>query len=187
MRTFKLQVQMSVDGYMSGPNGEMDWLTYPEGEDISAYTTGLAERVDTIVLGRKLAEGFIPHWAAGPEDEPKEAVDQINRAHKVVISRTLTASPWENTVIEGGDLTETVTRLKERAGGDLIVYGGGTLVAELIARQLIDELHVFVNPVALGGGMPVFGGPGAYRGFRLVDARPFACGITALRLEPKRS
>ncbi|MGX2995117.1 dihydrofolate reductase family protein [Streptomyces sp. JNUCC 64] len=187
MRKLKLQVQVTVDGYMAGPNGEMDWMTFPDGEDLTAYTTALTESFDTILLGRRLAEGFIPHWAAGPEGEPKEAVDQINEARKVVVSRTLTESPWENTVVEGGDLTEVVQRLKAEPGKDVIAYGGGTLVADLIARELVDELHLFVSPTAIGAGMPVFGGAGPYRNFRLVGAHPFACGITALHLEPKRS
>ena len=60
MRKLKLQVQTTVDGYMAGPNGEMDWTTVPWTDDISAYTDALTQPVDRIVLGRKLAEGFIP-------------------------------------------------------------------------------------------------------------------------------
>lgn len=67
MRKLKLQVQTTVDGYMGGPQGEMDWLTFPWTDDFTAYVTGLMENVDHIVLGRRLAEGFIPTWAAGPE------------------------------------------------------------------------------------------------------------------------
>ncbi|MFJ6216979.1 dihydrofolate reductase family protein [Streptomyces sp. NPDC092296] len=72
-------------------------------------------------------------------------------------------------------------------GGDIIAYGGGTLVSELIAQDLLDELHLFVNPTALGSGRPVFPDTGARRRFRLVSAHPFACGITALHLAPERS
>ncbi|MGK5739366.1 dihydrofolate reductase family protein [Micromonospora sp. URMC 103] len=186
MRKLKLQVLTTVDGYMGGPNGEMDWMTFPWTDDISSYIDALTKPVDTILLGRRLAEGFIPAWAAGPPGEAQESIDWMNDTPKVVISRSLTESPWDNAVVAGGDLTETVTRLKDRPGGDIITYGGATLVRELIARGLLDELHLFVNPTAIGAGLPVFPTDGAYQRLRLVAARPFDCGVTALHFEPKR-
>jgi dihydrofolate reductase len=71
VRKFKLQVQPTVDGFMGGPNGEMDWTTVPWSTDAEAYADALSESVETIVLGRKLAEGFIPAWASGPEGESR--------------------------------------------------------------------------------------------------------------------
>ncbi|WP_152202198.1 dihydrofolate reductase family protein [Georgenia thermotolerans] len=186
MRTFKLQVQTTVDGYMAGPNGEMDWLTCPWSDDLDAYVNTLTESVDTIVLGRRLAEGFIPAWAAGPEGEDQASIDWMNSTPKVVFSRTLTESPWENAVV-AADLAETVKELRAQPGGDIIAYGGGGLVAGLLAEGLLDELHLFVNPTAIGAGMPVFPSLDAYHRLRLVAARPFACGIAALHLAPHPS
>ena len=187
MRKFKLQVQTTLDGFMAGPNGEMDWLTHAWTDDLGAYVTALTDPVDCIVLGRRLAEGFIPHWASLPAGEPRSSVDKMNATPKVVISRTLTESPWENAVVAGGDLAETVNGLKARPGGDMIAYGGGTLVRGLIERGLLDELHLFVNPAAIGAGMPVFPNVGARQRFRRVAARPFECGVTVLHLEPARA
>ncbi|MGA5558542.1 dihydrofolate reductase family protein [Streptomyces lavendulocolor] len=186
MRTFKLQLQMSVDGYMAGPNGEMDWLTFPWTDDINAHLDALTAPVDCIVLGRRLAEGFIPAWAAGPEGEDQASIDKMNDTPKVVVSDSLTESPWENAVVAGGDLTKIVAELKARPGGDIITYGGATLAQRLIAADLLDELHLLVNPVALGTGLPVFPSTGAHQRFELVAARPFDCGITALHLAPTR-
>ncbi|WP_328994232.1 dihydrofolate reductase family protein [Kribbella sp. NBC_01245] len=183
MRKLKLQVQVSVDGYMAGPNGEMDWMTFDWADDINAYLDALTEPVDTIVLGRKLAEGFIPAWASQPEGEDQASIDKMNNTPKVVITNTLTESPWDNTVVAGGDLAKIVNDLKAQPGGDLIVYGGGTLVASLIAEGLIDDLHLLVNPTAIGAGMPVF--PKASTALTLVAATPFECGITALHYQPK--
>jgi dihydrofolate reductase len=187
MRRFKLQVQTTVDGYMAGPNGEMDWLTGPWTDDLNDYVDGLTQSVDTIVLGRKLAEGFIPAWESGPEGETQESIDWMNNTPRVVISNTVTESPWKNAVVAGGDLGQTVNRLKAEQGGDMIAYGGGTLVSSLIAGGLLDELHLFVNPTAIGTGMPVFPTAGGYQRLRLVTARPFDCGITALHYEPEGS
>jgi dihydrofolate reductase len=185
MRKFKLQVQTTVDGYMAGPNGEMDWMTFPWTDDVNAYIGALMKPVDCIVLGRKLAEGFIPAWESGPEGEDKESIDWMNNTPKVVISNTLTESPWENAVVAGGDLAETVNQLKAQPGGDMIAYGGGTLVSDLIAKGLLDELYLFVNPTAVGRGMSVFPNLDTNQQLRLVEARSFDCGITALHLEPK--
>jgi dihydrofolate reductase len=189
LRTFKLQVQTTVDGYMAGPNGEMDWLTFPWSDDVGAYIDAMTKPVDTIVLGRRLAEGFIPAWASGPEGETQKSIDWMNSTPKVVISNSLTESPWpdSNAVIANGDLARTITEVKAKPGGDMIAYGGGTLVSSLIAEGLLDELHLFVNPAAIGAGMPVFPNLEANQQLRLVAARPFECGITALHLEPKRS
>lgn len=186
MRTFKLQVQVTVDGYMAGPNGAMDWMTMPWSQDLNDHVTALTDAVDCIVLGRRLAEGFIPHWAAGPEDEDQASIDTMNETPKVVISDSLTESPWENATVAGGDLAETIRELKSAAGGEIITYGGGTLVANLIAGDLLDELHLFINPTAIGSGMPVFPDEGAPHPLRLVSARSFDCGITALHYEPAR-
>ena len=186
MRKFKLQVQTSVDGYMAGPNSEMDWLLFPWTDDVGAYIKKMTENVDCIVLGRKLAEGFIPAWASGPEGETQEAIDWMNTTPKVVISNSLGASPWDNAEVAGGDLRTSIDELKAKPGGDLIAYGGSTLVSSLIAEGLLDELHLFVNPTAIGAGLPVFP-DNAYQRLQLVKAQPFECGIVALHLEPKRA
>ena len=186
MRKLKLQVQTTADGYMGGPNGQMDWTTHPWTEDLNTYIDALTEPVDTIVLGRRLAEGFIPAWASGPPGEAQESIDWMNNTPKVVISNSLTESPWDNATVAGGDLAEVVNRLKAQPGGDLVTYGGSTLVSSLIARELIDELHLFVNPTAIGAGLPVFPDNGAYQRLRLVDARRFDCGMAVLHLEPAR-
>ena len=186
MRRLKLQVQTTIDGYMAGPDGELDWLTGNWTEDIGDYINALTASVDCIILGRHLAEGFIPAWASRPEGEPEDTIDWMNTTPKVVISRTLAASPWENAVVAGGDLTETINELKSQPGGDLIVYGGVTLVQDLIARELIDDLYLFVNPVAIGAGKSVFPDRSLVWRFLLAGAQPFACGVTALHLQPMR-
>jgi len=103
------------------------------------------------------------------------------------MTTSLTESPWENAVVAGGDLAETVTRLKAQPGGDMIAYGGSTLVTDLIAKGLVDEIHLFVNPTAIGAGLPVFANLDTYQRLRLVTARPFDCGVAVLHYEPERT
>ena len=184
MRKLKVQVQTSIDGYMAAPDGQPGGTGIPWTEDIYAYVDALNESVDCIVLGRTTAEGFIPGWADEPGDEPQALVDWINETPKVVISTTLATSPWENTVVAGGDIADTVNELKAQPGGDLITYGGGTLVSSLLANDLVDDLYLFVNPTAYGGGMPVFGELDASLRYRLAGAQAFDCGITVLHYQP---
>lgn len=185
MRRFKLQVQASLDGFMAGPQGEMDWMTLPWSQDLDRYVTDLTDNVDCIMLGRKLAEGFIPHWASQPEGEDPAGVEKMNVTPKVVISTTIADSPWPNTIVEA-NLAQTVRSLKAADGGDIIAYGGGTLVTSLLSEYLVDDIYLFVNPVALGSGMPIFPLLEVHQPFRQVSATSFDCGVTALHLSPSR-
>jgi dihydrofolate reductase len=187
MRKLKLQVQMSVDGFIGGPNGEMDWLTFPWSKDIEDYVTELTSSVDTIVLGRKLAEGFIPHWAAvaaDPNNPEVEAGKAFTNKYKVVFSKTMTSSPWANTDIANGDILEEINKLKNKEGKDIIAYGGASFVSSLIRHNLIDEYHLFINTAAIGSGLPIFKEMENYRKLKLVNAKGFDCGITLLNYEP---
>jgi dihydrofolate reductase len=183
MRKLKLQVQMTVDGYIAGSKGEMDWLTFNWDDNLKDYVTTLTKPVDTIVLGRKLAEGFIPHWASVAADATNPEVEtgkQFTNLPKVVFSKTLEKSPWDNTVVTGGDINDEIMKLKKQNGGDIIVYGGATFVSSLIKHGLIDEFHLFINPAAIGSGLAIFKELDRTQALKLVKATPFDCGIVVL-------
>lgn len=190
MRKLKLQVQMSVDGFIGGPNGEMDFMVWDWDEVIQRYVTEITESVDCIVLGRKLAEGFIPHWAevaANPDHPEFAAGKKFTDTPKVVFTRTLAQSQWENTVLAEGDLADEINRLKNQPGQDMIAYGGATFVSALIQQGLVDEFHLFVNPAAIGNGMSIFKNLNGRQDLKLVKAIPFSCGIVVLNYVRKDS
>lgn len=185
MRKLKLQVQVSIDGYMSGINAEMDWLTMPWSQDLNTYVSELTYPVDTILLGKNLAMGFIPYWTeANNSSEPIEGAKKFVETHKVVFSKILSESIWENTVVNNGELTSEITELKKQTGGDIIVYGGCQFVASLIQEKLIDEIYLFVNPTAIGKGISVFHTLNAKQNFSLIHVQNFECGITVLAYKP---
>jgi dihydrofolate reductase len=189
MRKLKLQVQMSADGFVAGPNGEMDWLVRDWDDELKNYVSALLEPVDCIVLGRKLAQGFIPYWAAvaaNPADPQFSAGQKFTGTPKVVFTRTLEKSAWDNTVLAKGDLAVEITELKKRAGRDIIAYGGATFVSALIKHGLIDEFHLFINPTAVGNGLAIFKELDGRQNLTLVKAASFDCGIVVLFYEPKR-
>lgn len=189
MRKLKLQVQMSIDGYIAGPNGEMDFLVWDWDEKLENYVTDLTEPVDTIILGRKLAEGFIPHWAAvaeNPDDPQYSAGKKFTDTHKVVFTKTLVKPVWDHTVFAKGDLVDEIAKLKQQVGKDIIVYGGAEFVSGLVEQGLIDEYHLFINPTAIGSGLSIFNKINKKYPLTLKKSLAFDCGIVVLCYEPKR-
>ncbi|TDX01623.1 dihydrofolate reductase family protein [Dinghuibacter silviterrae] len=178
MRTVKLQVQISVDGFVARPAGEMDWMTWNFDPALAQYINDLTDTVDTMLTGRVLYQGFAPHWESIPEGDPQYPFAQkMNALKKIVFSRTLKSLEWGNSELAKGSMEETVAHVKQQPGKDIIVYGGASTVAWLLEKGLIDELFLFVNPAALGRGLPIFE---CYQKFRLIEARGFACGIALL-------
>jgi len=176
---------MTVDGYIAGLNGEMDWMTYNWDDQLKNYVQELTDPVDCIVLGRKLAQGFIPYWASKPEGEDIKGVDKLNNTPKVVFTKTLDKSEWDNTVLATGDLVDEINKLKKQEGNDIIAYGGATFVSALIKHGLIDEYHLFVNPTAIGKGMTIFNDLESIQNLTLVKSTSFDCGIVVLNYVPK--
>ncbi len=180
MRKLKLQIQITIDGFISGQNGEMDWMHFPWTDDIISYVREITEPVDTIILGRKLAEGFIPHWenvVKNPNDQEFEGGIKYTTTPKIVFTKTIEKSIWNNTEVENGELVEEITKLKNQNGKDIIVYGGGTFVTSLINARLIDEFHLFINPTAIGSGMTIFNGLDKNQKLKLKIVKQFDCGI----------
>ncbi|GAB3959578.1 dihydrofolate reductase family protein [Spirosoma harenae] len=186
MRKLKLQVQISLDGFIGGPNGEMDWLTMNWSEDVMNYVGSITEPVDTILLGRKLAQGFIPAWQSRAEDSAtaEPGAEKMNDTPKVVFSKTLESIEGKNASVNNGNLVEEVNTLKHLDGGDIIAYGGAEFVSSLIKSNLIDDYYLFVNPVALGNGLAIFGNVDSKMNLKLVEAKPFDCGIVLMHYQP---
>ncbi len=141
MRKLKLQVQMTVDGFVGGPEGQLDWMTRNLDEGVIARIVQLTDTSDTILLGRKMTAGFIDYWEAVQPQSPEYVfARKMVDTPKVVFSKTLTRVAGKNVRVEK----------------DIVVYGGATFVSALIEHDLIDELNIFVNPVVIGRGMRIF-------------------------------
>ena len=177
-----MQVQVSVDGFVGGPNGELDWMTWNMDDKLGSYINTITDSSSTIFLGRKMADGFIRHWTSmlsRPNDESYTFAKKMIDTPKVVFTRTLdTSDPlvmgWYNTTLAKGDLVEEVNAQKNMAGNDIIVYGGANFVSNLIAENLIDELHLFVNPAAIGDGLRIFN---QRTKLLLQESTQYECGI----------
>jgi dihydrofolate reductase len=186
MRKLKLQIQMSIDGYVARPNGENDWMTWNPDDEFMEFINSLIDSSDTILLGRKMTDGFVSHWenlVSNNPDNPfaKKMVD----TPKVVFTKTLEKSTWNNTSLAKGNLAEEIANLKKQNGKDIIVYGGAGFVSSLIKEGLIDEYHLIVNPVAIGDGMTIFKSLDRMQKFSPIESKLYSGGKTVLSYKPK--
>jgi len=149
-----------MDGFVAGPDGELDWMVSETDTKQLQILNDLTESFDTILLGRKTAETFTAYW----EDVVRNHAGSTEYSYakifvdtpKIVYSRNIKSLPGLNVRIENEDLVKSINRLKNQPGKDIIVYGGANFVSELIKNNLIDELYLLVNPVSLGKGLSIF-------------------------------
>lgn len=182
MRKLKLQMQMTVDGFVAGPNGELDWMKLEDWDDeVKNGEHELIDSSDTILMGRKMTDEFVKFWTSvleNPESPEYEFAKKMVDTPKVVFTKTLDESPWANTVLAKGDIVEEVNRLKNQIGKDILVYGGADFVSSLIKENLIDEYNFFINPVAIGRGMTIFGKlEDKSSSLKLNRSQSYNCGI----------
>ena len=186
MRILKLQVQISVDGYVAGTNGELDW-TVNADEKLWQFMNEVADSSDTLLLGRKMAEDFVGHFEAFKPDNPRFAfARKMVNVPRIIFTRTLDKPFGENTSLAKGNLADEIAKLKNQSqspsgGKDILVYGGAGFVAELIAGGHIDEFLFFVNPVMINKGMRIFDLLNGLQKLSLIGATPYECGVTVLR------
>ena len=191
MRKLILQTQVSIDGFMGRADGQLDWATFSWDDALKDYVQALTASMDMILLGHTLAQGFIPYWAsvAANPDDPQHAFGKtMTDTAKIVFSRTLSpeafaAAAWPNTSLLPEATPEAIAALKANAGANIIVYGGTTFASALIRENLIDEYHLFVNPAAIGTGLPLFAGVQGSLKLQAVACKLFACGVAVLHYQ----
>ena len=185
MRKLIVSNIVSLDGYYEGPSKNvMDLFgyrfeAYPADESFDAYNAERLRIADTLLLGRTSYEGFKSYWppVADDPDAPPVAreISRLNNAiDKVVVSDSLAVEetePWHNTrIIRRADAHEQIAELKREAGKGILVFGSRTLWNDLLANDLVDELHLMIGPVVLGAGTPLFDGQPAVS-LRLIETR----------------
>lgn len=200
MRKLIVDNIISLDGYYEGPGKNvLDVFsfrreTYPLDESFDLYNIERLRAADTLLLGRTSYEGFRSYWPPVVDDPnaapSQQEISRLNNAiDKVVISDSLTPEqtpPWHNTrIIRRADAHQEIAELKRQPGKDLLMFGSRILWNDLLAHGLVDELHLMIAPVVLGGGTPVFVAPPPVS-LRLIDTHTWdGSGIALVRYDAR--
>ena len=171
---------ITLDGVIENPKWTFD---YPFDPKMGEAIAGLMGSSPSILLGRRTYEEFAPAWSARTaEDDP--GAPFFNESPKYVVSSTLQSADWNNSTLLGAYDSDAIRSLKDQVDGNIYVSGSGTLVRAMIADGLVDELHLFVFPLALGSGKRLFadGGPGAK--FTLAGSEAYDSGVVHLTYRP---
>jgi dihydrofolate reductase len=194
-RRLVLQMQVSLDGYMSADDGLLDWQVWDWGEqwtwdaELRRDFNAVFDTVDCILLSRKMAEeGYLTHWQSaaqrGAGRSEWEFARRVVNVQKVIASRTLRSSRWDRTTIMRGDLARELAAMKMRSGADIIAFGGLGLASSLVEARLVDEFQFFINPTAVGRGKSIFSDVRDGVRLRLLQSKSYACGIVVNRYAP---
>ena len=189
MRKVILLEHVSLDGFVAGPNGEMDWINFDEALEKDVHA--LHATTDAAIYGRVTFQMMESYWPT-VLDDPTAAQGSMNHARwldaaaKIVISRSLDHVDWKNTIVIKDNIAEEIRRIKQQPGKDLWLIGSPSIAHIFMQHDLIDEYRLNVNPVVLGRGMPLFADADVRLPLILLDAKTYQCGVTALRYEPDR-
>lgn len=158
MRTLNVFNSVTLDGYFTGPGGDMSWAHRNDPEWI-AFTQSNARGDGMMLFGRKTYDMMMSFWPtpAAMQMMP-EVANRMNSAQKLVFSRTLTEVTWENTKLVSGDIVEAVRKLKAESGMDMLLMGSGEIISQLTAAKLIDGYQIVTVPVIIGSGRTMFEG-----------------------------
>ncbi len=176
-------MHISLDGFVAGPNGEMNWITVDE--EIFDFVGKRISKGDTALYGRVTYQMMENYWpAAGKQPEAsKHEIEHstwYSKAHKVVLSKTMSNAGLTNTTIISGNLAERIQEVKQQPGEDILVFGSPTATHSLIQQNLIDGYWLFVNPIILGRGIPLFVDIKEQTKLKLLSANQFTSGVTEL-------
>jgi dihydrofolate reductase len=179
-------MHVSLDGFVAGPNGEMDWILV---SDQMFDTVGkLTQNADAALYGRKTYEMMDSYWPTAA-DQPNASKHDIehaqwyNKVKKLVISNSMKNNHAENTQFIGGDVASEIEQIKQQPGGTILMIGSPSAYHELAAHHLVDEFWLFVNPILIGTGIPLFKNIDRQVGLKLIETNSFPSGVIGLHYE----
>ena len=184
MRKIISFMHLSLDGFVAGPNGEMDWIKVDQ--EIFDYVGKRIGEGDTALYGRVTYQMMEAYWPTAA-DKPtatkhdREHSKWYSKVHKIVLSKTLKQEGLTNTTIISDHLTNNLNAIKQQPGNEILLFGSPTATHALMQQNLIDGYWLFVNPIILGQGVPLFTGVKDKTNLKLLPTtRQFSCGVTEL-------
>jgi len=183
MRKIVISLHTSLDGFVAGPHGEMDWIKLDD--EMFDLVGTFTNEADTALYGRVTYEMMQSYWptAADKPNASKHSVEHsrwYNRVQKVVISKTMKDAIIDKTTIISDNVDAEIEKLKNAEGKNIMIFGSPGAAHTLMEHNLIDEYWLFVNPILLGEGIPVFSKIKSRINLEMINVVRFACGITGL-------
>jgi dihydrofolate reductase len=171
---------LSLDGYIGGPNGETDWFVWDE--EVGTYAKKVQSKTDTLLFGRTTYDIMANYWPTPASVSEDQAItDFMNETNKIVFSKTLEevdpiVTGWKNTTVVNEITPEEIKKIKRQAKKNILIYGSGSIVSQLMKLGLIDEYQIMVNPVVLGKGKPLFQNIEEKLKLKVITTKKFKCG-----------
>lgn len=192
MRKIISFMHISLDGFVAGPNGEMNWIKVDQ--EIFDHVGKRISETDTALYGRVTYQMMENYWptAADKPNATKHDIEHstwYSKSHKVVLSKTMNATCLTNTKIISDNLPDQINELKKSHNSnnkDILLFGSPTATHSLMEQNLIDGYWLFVNPIILGKGIPLFANVKDKIKLNMVTTRPFSCGVTELNYAVER-
>lgn len=190
MRKVIWLMHVSLDGFVAGPKGEIDWIYLDD--EIFEDGENMIKTADTALYGRVTYQLMKDYWptAADKPGATKHDIEHgrwVNAASKIVFSRTLKEVGWQNTRIVRDNIAEEVAKLKKQPGKNLILFASPTLASTFLNRDLIDEYWFNINPIILGNGKPLFKDISGMHKLNLLGAKTYDNGVVKLHLNRRLS
>ncbi|POY36794.1 dihydrofolate reductase [Solitalea longa] len=174
---------ITLNGFYKGPNEDISW--HKHGSEENEFAGDMLQFDSVLLFGRVTYQMMASYWPTpfAMENDPVVA-EGMNKAEKIVFSKTLKNATWQNTKILGGDLAEEVKSLKQISAKSLSVLGSGSIVTQLAEAGLIDEYQIMIDPVAIGKGTPIFNNIKHQLDLKLIDTKTFKSGVVMLTYLP---
>jgi dihydrofolate reductase len=185
MRKLILSVNITLDGFMAGEHGELDWHFAHWNSEQMENALDQLRGIDTILLGRVAYESMALHWPQAERKNHVTAADReyaqtMNRVQKIVFSKTLRKPSWNNTVLMNEIDRENIQKLKMLPGKDMIIWGGVSLASAFIDRNLFDEYRISIAPIVIGKGMSISKDITRGLRLRLLSTQIFSNGVVTM-------
>ncbi len=181
---------ITLDGIMEDPGGAEKtkyggWSGQFWNEEAQKYKYDELFATDALVLGRVTYDGFAAAWPSMADEDG--FADRMNSIPKYVASETLDHLEWSNSILIEENIVEQISKLKQEAGQDIIIHGSGELINSLLPHQLIDEIHLMVFPIVLGGGKRLFKETAELNRLQLLETKTFETGVIVLHYQLVRN
>ena len=190
MRKVILAMNVSLDGFIEGPNGELDWFIFDE--EMWKEVNDQVRSIGTLLFGRVAYPGFESYWSSAATN-PSSTKDEIEFSHnienipRIVFSKTLEKVEWKNTRLVKENIAEEILKMKQQPGKDLVIVGGAGIASTFMNLGLIDEYQINVHPIVLGSGKPLFKDIKDRINLKLVKTKTYTSGVVGLHYELDRN